>query len=125
MAQGKKQEYTVEQVAAALRAGAGIRSAAAAALGCVPNTIKNYIDKYPELEDIRLEIRESMIDLAEGVLLKLIKNENLGATIYYLKTQGKHRGWSERFELTGSEGKALPPLQVIINDPTKPPPEAG
>jgi len=42
------------------------------------------------------EVREGLIDYAESMLLKKIKNEDLGAIIFFLKTQGKKRGYSEK-----------------------------
>ena len=42
------------------------------------------------------EARESALDEAESELMKLIRAGNLTAIIFFLKTQGKSRGYSER-----------------------------
>ena len=42
------------------------------------------------------EARESSVDLAESKLIEAIKNGNLTAIIFFLKTQGKSRGYVER-----------------------------
>ena len=42
-------KFTVEQIAAALRESAGIRSGAALRLGCSPTTITNYVEANPDL----------------------------------------------------------------------------
>lgn len=53
------------------------------------------------------EIAEEQIDLVEGALLGRIKGGDTTAMIFYLKTKGRGRGFSERLELTGREGKDL------------------
>jgi hypothetical protein len=97
-------KYTVEQIEAGLRAAAGIISAAAVKLNCTPRTIRNYLDKYPELREVEAEILDQNLDLAETKLLTAIRDGNLTAVIFYLKTKGKPRGYTERAELTGADG---------------------
>ena len=45
-------------------------------------------------ENVR-NIENSTIDFAEAVLLSLIKEKNLQATIFYLKTKGASRGYDK------------------------------
>jgi hypothetical protein len=97
-------KFTPEQVEAALRAAAGIRSAAARMLGCAPSTIGNYLGRYSALREIEAEILEQNLDLAETKLLSAIRDGNLTAVIFYLKTKGKARGYTERAEVTGADG---------------------
>jgi len=42
------------------------------------------------------EVQEIAIDFAESKLHKLIENGNTAATIFLLKTKGKHRGYVEQ-----------------------------
>ena len=44
------------------------------------------------------EILESTIDFVETSLYKQIKNENTQATLFYLKTKGRKRGYNEVIE---------------------------
>ena len=47
------------------------------------------------------------MDEAVGQLHKLVRDGNLGATIFYLKTQAKGRGFTERIEQTGANGEPI------------------
>lgn len=58
-------------------------------------------------------MREVSVDFAEAMLFKLIKEGNVAATIFYLKTQGKNRGYVERQEVTGADG--APIIEIIGN----------
>jgi hypothetical protein len=98
------EKFTPDQVEAALRMSAGIRSGAAVKLNCSPSTISNYIDRHPALREVEAEILDQNLDLAETKLLTAIRDGNLTAVIFYLKTKGKARGYTERAELTGADG---------------------
>ena len=77
-------------------------------------------DKYPELWAIVEEARESLIDDAESELQKqMLKKGNIAALIFFLKTQGKSRGYVERQELTGADGDKLKVEVEYINSPIK------
>lgn len=44
------------------------------------------------------DVKEQAIDFAESKLFELIQDKNVVAAIFYLKTQGKKRGYVERTE---------------------------
>jgi len=50
------------------------------------------------------DIENVALDFAESQLHKQISQNNTSATIFYLKTKGKNRGYVERQEITGAEG---------------------
>jgi hypothetical protein len=104
---GARRRFTRAQVVEALRNAAGIYSGAAQMLGCAPNTIANYVDRSPKLQKLVREIQEQHLDLAETKLLTHLRDGNLKAVIFYLKTKGKVRGYSERTEVTGPNGRPL------------------
>ena len=70
---------------------------------------KTLNDKYPELWDVVEDARESLIDDAESELQKQMFKGNITALIFFLKTQGKKRGYIERQEIE-HDGKL-----VILN----------
>ena len=100
----RQPRFTDDQVAEALRSTGGIRSDAAALLKCSPSTIKRYIDRSEALATIASEVVEHVIDLAELKLVEAINAGNLTAIMFYLKTKGKHRGYTERHEVGGNDG---------------------
>ncbi len=114
-----KEKFKVEQVEAALRASAGLHYLAADKLRCSPSTITNYVERYKSLQKAVVESRETTKDIAEAELIKKIKRGDTVSIIFFLKTQGKERGYTERQELTGPNGEKLgfvieaPP--VILN----------
>src|SRR5215467_7995587 len=96
-----KPRFKIKQVEEALRKSGGIISAAAKILeaaggSCTPQTVRNYIKRYPSLQTVIEETVELNLDLAESNLIAKIGNKNMTAIIFYLKTKGKHRGFVER-----------------------------
>jgi len=60
-----------------------------------------------EDEAFAIEVRDIenvALDFAESQLHKQIAADSTAATIFYLKTKGKKRGYVERQEITGAEG---------------------
>ena len=66
----------------------------------------------PEIAAAFIEAEEVISDVAENRLLDAIRSGNMKAVMFYLKTKGKKRGYVERQEMTGADGKA-----ITITDP--------
>ena len=105
--QHARDRYSREQVGDALKKTDGLLTLAAKRLRCDYTTILRYMERYPELEEIRDSCRENMIDLAESKLKSKIKAGNLDATKFALKTVGKKRGFVERTEMAGVSDQPL------------------
>lgn len=103
----KTEKYTVEQMKQALSNPMGSVSQAANALGCTPQTVRNYMKKYPELEDVVDFAIEKTGDFVESKLIELVKTGNVTAIIFYCKTKLKSRGYVERQEYTGPDGNDI------------------
>jgi hypothetical protein len=95
-----EQKYTKEQVIDAIKRSRGFISQAAKILKCTNATVYHYKERYSEVEDAIKNERESLLDFAESKLLENINNNDNAAIIFFLKTQGKHRGYSEREQIT-------------------------
>ena len=108
---GRPIKCTPVQVSEALLASDGNLTAAATKLGVTRQGVYDYIDRY-KLQDVLDQSREKMADEAVGQLHRLVRDGNLGAVIFYLKTQAKSRGYTERFETTGKDGDAIEVRQL-------------
>lgn len=111
----KPELFSIDTVKEALIKANGKVSEAAKKLGVSVPTVYNYIDRYPELKEIRQNAVEALIDLAESALEKKIKRGDTTAIIFTLKTQGKNRGYIERQEITGKDGQPVISLSDLVN----------
>lgn len=91
-----KPKYTAEQVTQALRKSNGIIAQAARELGCERQTVYNYISRYATVKAAYEEAVESTLDMAEAKLLEQIEAGDPQQVRFYLRTKGKHRGYTER-----------------------------
>ena len=95
----RREKFTPEQVAEALRETGGLYTRAAEHLKavtggtCSHSTIQRYVDRHRRLHQVLKEIAEANLDAAEGKLLEKIKKGHLGAITFYLRTKGRRRGY--------------------------------
>jgi hypothetical protein len=108
----KTNRYTVDQVVQAIRESNGLLASAAVRLKCRYQTVWSYAQRYPEVQKAIEEQKETVLDLAEGKLYQAIQKGEAWAICFYLKTQGRKRGFLERhdIELTG---KDKGPIEVV------------
>ena len=95
----KKKIPSKDALIEALREGDGNMASAARKFNCSRTTVWSYVDSDPELRSLVEELNETFIDEAESQLYKHIREGNIVATIFFLKTKARHRGYSERLEL--------------------------
>lgn len=99
--------YTQPKTLAAINGSGGVISTIAKRMGCTWYTAQQCIKKWPETEEAYSAEKEQLLDLAETTLLQAIKNGDISAAKWYLSTQGKWRGYSERHEITGADNSAI------------------
>jgi hypothetical protein len=116
-----KEKFKVSEVVAAVKEANGFLSLAASKLGCDYTTIHNYSQRHEQVKDAIDSCKEHMLDFTEGKLYEAIRKGELAAIFFYLKTQGKKRGYIERQEVTGNNGEALitNPIFVVSDTETK------
>lgn len=112
----KPPKFTAKDIEHALRESAGLQYIAASKLKCAPSTVTNYVKRNKHLQRVVEECREGTLDLAEGKILEKIRDGDTTAIIFFLKTKGKNRGYTERQELSGADGK---PLRYVIEAPSE------
>ncbi len=91
----------------ALERSLGIVSTACEKVGVDRKTHYNWLKDDAEYKDAVRAIEKRTIDFAESHLHALIKDKNPAATIFFLKTKGKNRGYVERQEIEVNEPRPL------------------
>jgi hypothetical protein len=109
-----KEKYTQKQVIKALAETRGMIYLAAKRLGAHPNTIANYRKKYPAVEDAVQTYRGETIDLAEAALYNAVLKGEPWAVTFFLRTVGKHRGYSETIQVDAPEEARLVITEIIV-----------
>lgn len=80
----------------ALEKSLGVVTTACKNAGCSRETYYKYLREDDKFREEAEDISNIALDFAESQLHKQIKNGNTSATIFYLKTKGKSRGYIER-----------------------------
>ena len=102
-----RKRLSAAQVAEAIRAASGILAGAARRLKCSRSTVGRYVAQHACCRRARDEAREALVDEAEDKLAKHIRDGDLRAIQFFLRTQGRHRGYVERQEVAGPGGQEM------------------
>ena len=100
----KKRDTTAKRIIKALQETKGLLTMAAERSGIGYRTVCRYVAEYPSVKEAAYDAKESMLDLAEDKLYSKIRDGDNTAIIFYLKTQGKARGYIEKQEIEHSGG---------------------
>jgi hypothetical protein len=99
----------------ALEKSLGVVTSACKTVGIGRTTHYLWMDSDPEYKAAVDSIADVAIDFAESQLHKQIKDGNSTATIFFLKTKGKKRGYVERQEIDAVGGKLFQ-IEVLGED---------
>ena len=111
---GKKREETAKRIIKALQETNGLLTMAASKSGIGYRTVCRYVAEYPSVKEAAHDAKETLLDFAEGKLYQKIKAGDNTAIIFFLKTQGKARGYIERHEV-GGEGGGPVTIKVVYD----------
>ena len=103
---------TVKQIETALTNNGGFVSQAAKKLNVSYQAIYKRIKNNKRLQEIKLTVEESNLDLAESKLLTQIRKGNLGAICFYLKCKGKKRGYIETQQMNNITDAPPQPIKI-------------
>ena len=120
----RPRKFKKEIIATALQNSAGIYTIAAQLVEagtkktCSPNTIKNYVEAYEDLAELKKEIEQENFDIAVHGLIGEIRAKNLTAIIYYINRKGNQFGWSNKVEIeatvrTAEEAQHIKNLETL------------
>lgn len=98
-----KQKFTAQQMVETIYESKGILAIAARKLACTRQTVHNYVNRYATVKAALEDARETNVDYVEGKLMQAIDSGNIAAIMFFLKTQGKNRGYIERQEIDHSD----------------------
>tara|TARA_A200000159_G_scaffold38607_1_gene34981 strand:+ start:8407 stop:8772 length:366 start_codon:yes stop_codon:yes gene_type:complete len=110
-----KTEHHKKAILEALEQSLGVVTTACRKIGVGRTTFYGWLKEDPEFKKQVDDISNIALDFAESHLHKQIKGGNTSATIFYLKTKGKNRGYVERTEHTGFEGTKLFDVEIVRN----------
>jgi predicted transcriptional regulator len=103
-----------DDLIATLKSLDGNMAATARRFHCSRALVWRYVNEDHELREFVDELSESFKDVAEQTLFNAIREGNIIATIFYLKTRGRDRGYSERVELALNTRE----IEVELGHPT-------
>jgi len=94
-----KKRTTLAQCEIALEKSGGFITRAAQMLNISTAALTRRIQRSKRLQDLKAQIDEKYLDLAESKLMAKINKEDLGAICFYLKCKGKGRGYIEKQQI--------------------------
>lgn len=114
---------TNASIAKSLSESRGLIAVAARKLGVERSTIYRRVTKSPQLRQALEDAREFTTDVAEAKLFQAIEQGEAWAVCFYLKTQGKERGYAEKREIDHTTGGE--PLRALTVRFVRPEGDAG
>ncbi|MFQ5786721.1 MAG: hypothetical protein ACE5H1_01945 [Thermodesulfobacteriota bacterium] len=102
-----KTELHKKAVIEALEKSLGVVTTACKKAGVGRTQFYNWLQADQKFKQAVDEMKNVALDFAESKLFENINKNREASVIFYLKTQGKSRGYIERQEVTGANGNAL------------------
>lgn len=87
---------------------------AAKSLHCSPVAIYAWINKDPEIKEVKESYTEEVTDIAVLKLRQAVQAGEQWAVKFQLMTQGKGRGYGERVEVTGADGGPVEFVRIYV-----------
>jgi len=113
----KSEQLKKESLLKALEKSLGIVSTACESAGISRTTYYKYYNKDKGFKQLVDSIGDIALDCAESQLFELIKEKNVTAIIFYLKTKGKKRGYIEKQE-TSHNSNNITGIRLISDGET-------
>lgn len=107
-------KFTKNAVIEALRKHEGFLNRAAESLGGTRQGLAKFIKKHADLTEIVEDYRLVRIEAAEETVFGAVRNGNLSAAMFVLKTLGKDRGWVEGKQMDVSREVPSPESLAIL-----------
>ena len=108
-----KTEHNKKELLKALEKSLGVVTTAVKQVGVGRGTFYLWLKQDPEFKKAVGDIEGVALDFVESQLHRQIRDGSTAATIFYLKTKGKSRGYIERQEIVGVKDQPVE-INVII-----------
>jgi hypothetical protein len=105
MPKSTRTDMLKKQMIDALEKSLGVVTIACRNVGIHRSTFYDWMNNDPEFKRMADDVSEITLDFAESELHKQIRDGSTAATIFYLKTKGKKRGYIERSEIDINNNK--------------------
>lgn len=109
-----KTDINKKKMIEALEMSLGVVTSAVKAVGIHRSTHYEWYNEDPEYRKAVDDVVNVSLDFAETQLFQSMKDQNVTAVIFYLKTKGKQRGYIERSEFEFKKGE--PDLSELTTD---------
>lgn len=107
-------EHHKSAVIEALVKSLGVVTTACKMSGVGRTQFYTWLEKDTEFAKAVKDVEDIALDFVESQLYLQIKNGNIAGIIYYLKTKGRKRGYTEREPESGEEDYSLPPVKLVV-----------
>jgi len=109
------QQYNTAQMVTAIMQSRGNLTTAARMLGCSRTTVHDWVNRDEQVKRAYNDIKEVALDYTVNKLFETIEDKNVTSIIYYLKTQGIHRGFGQDDygQDDGEESKVIIPADAL------------
>lgn len=104
----KRRRLSKKAVLEALMRSGGFIGVAAQMLGCNRKTVTRFLNKNPDVREAAKDVEEELLDLAETKLIQNIRAGKSTDIQFFLRTKGKHRGYTYQIEHAGPGGGPIP-----------------
>ena len=101
------EHHTIAEYIEAIKESGGFMSKVAESLGLTRGAVSKRISESKELQEVMRDTQEKLLDFAESKLINLVTLNDFKAIKFFLACKGKHRGYVERQEVTGADGKEI------------------
>lgn len=108
-----KTDIKKRNMISALEKTLGVVTKACQIVGINRSMHYEWMNNDPDYKEKVIEVENITLDFAESQLHKQIKDGNTSATIFFLKTKGKNRGYIERQEVVDLSEKEPIIVEII------------
>lgn len=105
-----------EDLLKALEKALGVVTTACQKVGVSRATFYRWLKEDTQFNSDVQAVQDVALDFAESKLFEQIQDGSTAATIFYLKTKGKRRGFVERQELEHTGGDKPVRINLVIDD---------